>query len=111
MTYATNCTEPCILIWFVKHNRKEDVKMENANFKIASEDKTFLKRLIASGTYSSLSEIYRTALDEFISKYTDRPSLMGLSQRQDRQQARLNGIKRELEEVRKALAEIKENNG
>ncbi|MEE9316516.1 MAG: hypothetical protein V3U97_05345 [bacterium] len=84
--------------------------MENANFKITSEDKKFLKQLVLSGTYSSLSEIYRTAIDEFISKYTNRPSLMGLSQRQDRQGARLNGIKRELEDIRKALAEIEKCN-
>ena len=85
--------------------------MENANFKITSDDKKFLKQLVLSGTYSSLSEIYRTAIDEFISKYTNRPSLMGLSQRQDRQGARLNGIKRELEDIRKALAEIEKGNG
>jgi len=83
--------------------------MENANFKIASEDKMFLKRLIASGTYSSLSEIYRIALDEFISKYTNRPSLMGLSDRQNRQQGRLDGIERELRDIRKVLAEIEKH--
>ena len=85
--------------------------MENANFKITSEDKKFLKQLVLSGTYSSLSEIYRTAIDEFISKYTNRPSLMGLSQRQDRQQARLDGIERELRIIRKALDEIEKGNG
>ena len=84
--------------------------MENANFKIKSEDKTFLKQLIASGTYSSLSEIYRTATDEFISKYTNRPSLMGLSQRQDRQQARLDRVERELRDIRKHLAENEKGN-
>ena len=85
--------------------------MENANFKITSEDKKFLKQLVISGTYSSLSEIYRTAIDEFISKYTNRPSLMGLSQRQDRQGARLDGIERELRIIRKALDEIEKGNG
>ena len=84
--------------------------MENANFKITSDDKTFLKQLVISGTYSSLSEIYRTAIDEFISKYTNRPSLMGLSQRQNRQGARLDGIERELRDIRKALAEIEKGN-
>ena len=84
--------------------------MENANFKIESEDKTFLKQLIASGTYSSYSEIYRIALDEFISKYTNRPSLMGLSQRQDRQQARLDRVERELRDIRKQLAENEKGN-
>ena len=85
--------------------------MENANFKITSEDKKFLKQLVISGTYSSLSEIYRTAIDEFISKYTNRPSLMGLSQRQDRQGARLDGVERELRIIRKALDEIEKGNG
>ena len=85
--------------------------MENANFKITSEDKKFLKQLVSSNTYSSLSEIYRTAIDEFISKYTNRPSLMGLSQRQDRQGARLDGIERELRDIRKTLAEIEKGNG
>jgi len=84
--------------------------MENANFKIESEDKTFLKQLIASGTYSSYSEIYRIALDEFISKYTNRPSLMGLSQRQDRQQARLDRVESELRDIRKQLAENEKGN-
>ena len=84
--------------------------MENANFKITSEDKMFLKRLIASGTYSSLSEIYRISIDEFISKYTNRPSLMGLSDRQNRQQARLDRVERELRIVRKALDEIEKGN-
>ena len=84
--------------------------MENANFKITLDDKNFLKQLVLSGTYSSLSEIYRTAIDEFISKYTNRPSLMGLSQRQDRHQARLDGIERELRDIRKALAEIEKGN-
>ena len=84
--------------------------MENANFKITSEDKKFLKQLVLSGTYSSLSEIYRTAIDEFISKYTNRPSLMGLSQRQDRQGARLDGIERELRDIRKHLAENEKGN-
>jgi len=85
--------------------------MENANFKITSEDKKFLKQLVLSGTYSSLSEIYRTAIDEFISKYTNRPSLMGLSQRQDRQGARLDRVERELRDIRKTLAEIEKGNG
>ena len=85
--------------------------MENANFKITSEDKKFLKQLVLSGTYSSLSEIYRTAIDEFISKYTNRPSLMGLSQRQDRQGARLDRVERELRIIRKVLDEIEKGNG
>ena len=84
--------------------------MENANFKITSDDKKFLKQLVASGTYSSLSEIYRTAIDEFISKYTNRPSLMGLSDRQNRQQARLDRIERELRDIRKHLAENEKGN-
>ena len=84
--------------------------MENANFKISSEDKKFLKQLVLSGTYSSLSEIYRTSIDEFISKYTNRPSLMGLSQRQNRHGGRLDGIERELRTIRKALDEIEKGN-
>ena len=81
--------------------------MENANFKISSEDKRFLKQLVLSGSYPSLSEIYRISVDEFISKYTNRPSLMGLSQRQDRQQGRLDRIEEELRTIRKNIAEIK----
>ena len=79
--------------------------MENINFKLPEDDKKFLESLIASGTYKSLAEIMRIATNEFISKYTNRPSLMGLSQRQDRQQARLDRVERELRDIRKQLAE------
>lgn len=67
----------------------------NANFKIPAEDKQFLDQLIASGTYFSLSEIYRTAVAEFISKYTDRPTLIGLNRRVERNTHEVNKLHEE----------------
>ncbi|MFH1327710.1 MAG: hypothetical protein ABIH76_02500 [Candidatus Bathyarchaeota archaeon] len=85
-------------------------EIKDVNFHIPVKTKIFLNHLIESGEYKSLSEIYRIALDEFISKYTNRPSLMGLSQRQDRQQARLDRVERELRDIRKQLAENEKGN-
>ena len=79
--------------------------MKNINFKLPEEDKKFLERLVIAGNYKSVAQIMRTATEEFISKYTNRPTLMGLGQRQDRQQARLDRVEEELRNIRKQLAE------
>ncbi len=81
--------------------------MKNINFKLPEEDKEFLERLVIGGSYKSLAEIMRTATDEFISKYTNRPTLMGLGQRQDRQGARIDRVEEEMRDIRKTIAENK----
>ncbi len=87
----------------------------NANFKIDPEKYEFLQGLVSTGTYRSLSEIYRLAVDEFIAKYTDIPTLLSLDRRvklnkaqidklseSDRNQNRhLAGLQRDVEGLKK----------
>jgi Arc/MetJ-type ribon-helix-helix transcriptional regulator len=82
--------------------------MENANFKITSDDKRFLQQLVASGTYPSLSEIYRIAISEFISKYTDRPTLMGINRRVERNTSEVDKLHEENRAQNERLHDIEE---
>jgi len=81
-------------------------EMLNANFKITREDKRFLEQLVKSGTYRSLSEIYRAAVDDFISKYTNRPTLFSLDQRMQRAFARLDSNDGEHREMTATLHKV-----
>lgn len=89
-------------------------EMLNANFKIPAEDKRWLERLIATTEYSSLSQIYREAVSEFIAKYTNRPTLLSLDQqiqriraRADRFDADMRDVKREIHELKQELEVLK----
>ncbi|MBU1067925.1 hypothetical protein KKE60_09070 [Patescibacteria group bacterium] len=84
-------------------------EMLNANFKITQEDKRFLEQLVKSGTYKSLSEIYRSAVDDFISKYTNRPTLFSLDQRMQRSFARLDRHDADLREVRAQIFKVEQD--
>ena len=77
--------------------------------RIPNKDLEFIDRLIASGVFKNRSTFIRYAVTEAKSKYTNEPTLTNLDQRQNRQQARLDGIEREQREIRNALAEIKEH--
>lgn len=80
----------------------------NANFKIPDADKQFLEQLVASGTYPSLSEIYRTAVSEFISKYTDRPTLIGLNRRVERNTHEVNKLHEENRAQNRRIQDLEE---
>jgi len=84
------------------------VEKVNANFKIDREDKQFLQQLVASGTYSNLSTIYRTAIDEFISKYTNRPTLLGINRRVELNTHEINKLHEENRAQNKRIHEIEE---
>lgn len=84
------------------------VEKENANFKIDREDKEFLQNLVATGTYPSLSEIYRAAVSEFIAKYTDRPTLLSMDRKVKSLQASRDRQDEEMREIRRKLTELEE---
>lgn len=86
----------------------------NANFKIDPEKHEFLQQLVSTGTYRSLSAIYRLAVDEFISKYTDIPTLLSLDRRVKLNKAYIDEIResnrtqnRLIAENRKDIEEMK----
>ena len=66
--------------------------MKNANFKIDERKYVFLEQLVSTGSYKSLSEIYRIAIDEFMSKYTDIPTNLALDRRNKRNAGEINKI-------------------
>lgn len=74
--------------------------------RIPLEDKQFLQQLVASGTYPSLSAICRTAISEFISHYTDRPTLLGINRRVERNTHEVNTLHEENREQNKRLHDI-----
>ena len=78
--------------------------------RIPTKDLEFIDRLIASGVFKNRSTFIRYAVTEAKSIYTNEPTLTNLDQRQNRQQARLDGIERELREIRNVLAEIEKGN-
>ena len=84
------------------------VEKVNANSKIDREDKQFLQQLVASGTYPSISEICRTAVSEFISKYTNRPTLLGINRRVERNTHEVDKLHEENREQNKRIHEIEE---
>ena len=84
-------------------------EMLNANFKITQEDKRFLEQLVKSGTYKSLSDIYRSAIDDFISKYTNRPTLFSLDQRMQRAFARLDANDAEHRDMRAQIFKLEQD--
>jgi Arc/MetJ-type ribon-helix-helix transcriptional regulator len=79
--------------------------------RIPNKDLDFIDRLIASGVFKNRSTFIRYAVTEAKSKYTNEPTLSNLDQRQNRQQARLDQLERELRIIRKALDEIEKGNG
>jgi len=84
-------------------------EMLNANFKITQEDKRFLEQLVKSGTYKSLSDIYRSAIADFISKYTNRPTLFSLDQRMQRAFARLDSHDADMREIRAQIFKLEQD--
>ena len=78
--------------------------------RIPTKDLDFIDRLIASGVYKNRSTFIRYAVTEAKSKYTNEPTLTNLDQRQNLQGARLDGIERELRDIRKHLAENEKGN-
>jgi len=76
--------------------------------RIPLEDMRFLQQLVASGTYPNLSEIYRIAISEFISKYTDRPTLMGINLRVERNTREVDKLHEENRKQNKRLHDIEE---
>jgi len=81
---------------------------EKIDARIPREDKRFLEQLVASGTYPSLSAVYRIAISEFISKYTDRPTLLGINRRVERNTHEVDKIHEENRVQNKRLHEIEE---
>ena len=78
--------------------------------RIPAKDLDFIDRLIASGVFKNRSTFIRYAVTEAKSKYTNEPTLTNLDDRQKRQQARLDGIEREMREFRNTLADIEKGN-
>lgn len=76
--------------------------------RIPLEDKRFLQQLVASGTYPSISEICRIAISEFISKYTDRPTLMGINRRVERNTREVDKLHEENRVQNRRLHDIEE---
>ena len=80
----------------------------NANFKIDPEKYDFLQGLVSTGTYRSLSQIYRLAVDEFISKYTDIPTLLSLDRRVKLNKAQIDKLSESDRNQNRRLSEIEE---
>ena len=76
--------------------------------RIPLEDKRFLQQLVASGTYPSISEICRIAIAEFISKYTNRPTLLGINRRVERNTSEVDKLHEENRAQNKRLHDIEE---
>ncbi len=76
--------------------------------RIPLEDKQFLQQLVVAGTYPSLSAIYRIAISEFISKYTNRPTLLGINRRVERNTSEVNKLHEENRAQNKRLHDIEE---
>lgn len=81
---------------------------EKIDARIPREDKRFLEQLVASGTYPSLSAIYRTAISEFISQYTNRPTLLGINRRVERNTGEVDKLHEENRAQNKRLHDIEE---
>lgn len=80
----------------------------NANFKIDPEKYEFLQGLVSTGTYKSLSEVFRTAVDEFIAKYTDIPTLLSLDRRVKLNKAQIDKLNESDRTQNRRLSEIEE---
>ena len=81
--------------------------MRNANFKLDEQKYEFLEQLVSTGTYKSLSEVFRTAVDEFISKYTDIPTLLSLDRRVKLNKAQIDKLNESDRNQNRQLAELK----
>lgn len=81
---------------------------EKIDARIPLEDKRFLQQLVASGTYPSISEICRIAISEFISKYTNRPTLLGINSRVERNTHEVNKLHEANREQNKRIHDIEE---
>ena len=79
----------------------------NATFKIDPEKHDFLQGLVSTGTHRSLSQIYRLAVDEFISKYTDIPTLLSLDRRVKLNKAQIDKLNESDRNQNRQLAELK----
>ena len=80
----------------------------NANFKIDPQKHEFLQQLVSTGTYRSLSAIYRLAVDEFIAKYTDIPTLLSLDRRVKMNKAHIDKLNESDRNQNRRLSEIEE---
>ena len=76
--------------------------------RIPIEDRRFLEQLVAAGTYPSLSAICRIAISEFISKYTNRPTLLGINRRVERNTREVDKLHEENRGQNKRLHDIEE---
>ena len=74
--------------------------------RIPLEDRRFLEQLVAAGTYPSLSAICRIAIAEFISKYTNRPTLMGINSRVERNSSEVDKLHEENRAQNKRLHDM-----
>ena len=77
--------------------------MENLNIRISPDDMRFIDQLVATGTYSSKTAVARAALDDFIAKYTNRPTLQSLDDQVKRLRARVDKNEEEHKDFRRAL--------
>ena len=77
--------------------------------RIPPDDKRFLEQLVKSGTYKSISEIIRVAVSDFISKYTNRPTLFSLDQRMQRAFARLDTNDADHREMRAQIFKLEQD--
>ena len=80
--------------------------MRNANFKLDEQKYEFLEQLVSTGTYKSLSEVFRTAVDEFIAKYTDIPTLLSLDRRVKLNKAQIDKLSESDRNQNRQLAEL-----
>ncbi len=78
----------------------------NATFKIDPEKQEFLQGLVSTETYKSLSQIYRLAIDEFISKYTNIPTILSLDRRVKLNKAQIDKLNESDRNQNRQLAEL-----
>ncbi|MFH1327709.1 MAG: HNH endonuclease [Candidatus Bathyarchaeota archaeon] len=89
-------------------NVERDVNLVRTAARIPRKDREFLEKLVSSGTHNSLSEILRQAVDEFISKYTNRPSIFSLDQQMQRLRARVDSHDKIFRDINSKLTNLEE---
>ena len=82
------------------------VQKVNVNFKLDTERKSIIESLISTGTYKSISEFCRLAVDEHLAKYTDIPTLLSLDRKLKLYKSLIDGLSESDRIQNRQIAEI-----
>ena len=84
------------------------VKGVNANFVLSEKKYEIIKGLVSAGTYDSISEFFRVAVDEHLARYTDIPTLLSLDRRVKLNKAQIDKMNETDRTQNRRLTQIEE---